>query len=213
MTAQQHAKRHRIAGQSGSAKPSPTTRPARQRAAGNRVLLVLATLLAGSGLVRIGDGVGRAMAEQPVTPATATPPESAPDAPAALIAALKAREAKIAEAERRMGNREAALQIANTRIDERLKELADAEAKLASTVAVADSAAENDIGKLVSVYENMKPKDAAPLFQEMNPDFAAGFLSRMRPESAAAIMAGIDPQKAYMISVVLAGRNANAPKN
>ncbi|MEZ5673973.1 MAG: hypothetical protein R3D81_01625 [Thalassovita sp.] len=79
-------------------------------------------------------------------------------------------------------------------------------------MAVADQAAERDIGTLVAVYENMKPKDAAPLFEEMDPNFAAGFLSRMKPEAAAGIMAGLSPNVAYTISVVLAGRNAEAPK-
>lgn len=213
MTRSKNEIRHRVPGQIPNRASLPRARSAVRRGNGNRVLLVITTLLAASGLIRIGEGVNRAMAEQPAMPVSTAPQEPSPDAPAALIAALKAREVKIAEAEKRIGDREAALQIANTRIDERLKELAAAEEKLSSTVAIADSAAEADIGKLVSVYENMKPKDAAPLFQEMNPDFAAGFLSRMRPESAAAIMAGIDPQKAYMISVVLAGRNANAPKN
>jgi flagellar motility protein MotE (MotC chaperone) len=46
----------------------------------------------------------------------------------------------------------------------------------------------------------------------MDPDFAAGFLGRMRPAAAAGIMAGLSPQKAYTISVLLAGRNAQAPK-
>jgi len=34
----------------------------------------------------------------------------------------------------------------------------------------------------------------------------------MRPEAAAAIMAGLTPQAAHTFSVVLAGRNANVPK-
>ena len=46
----------------------------------------------------------------------------------------------------------------------------------------------------------------------MEPDFAAGFLGRMRPDAAAAVMAGLTPETAYSISVILAGRNATAPK-
>ena len=86
-----------------------------------------------------------------------------------------------------------------------------AEAKLASTLALADNAAENDLARMTSVYENMKPKEAAALFEEMSPDFAAGFLGRMRPDAAAAIMAGLSAPTAYTVSVVLAGRNASAP--
>ena len=63
------------------------------------------------------------------------------------------------------------------------------------------------------IHENMKPKDAAALFEEMAPEFAAGFLGRMRPDAAGAVMAGLDPKTAYTISVLLAGRNADVPKN
>jgi flagellar motility protein MotE (MotC chaperone) len=59
----------------------------------------------------------------------------------------------------------------------------------------------------------MKPKDAAALFEEMDPGFAAGFLGRMRAVAAASVMAGLSPQTAYSVSVIMAGRNANAPKN
>ena len=78
-------------------------------------------------------------------------------------------------------------------------------------LAVAEKAAEGDLSRLTSVYEAMKPKDAAALFEAMEPEFAAGFLGRMRPDAAAGIMTGLSPETAYMISVVLAGRNARAP--
>ena len=80
------------------------------------------------------------------------------------------------------------------------------------TVAVADQAAEADVARLVTLYESMKPKEAAPVFEAMAPDFAAGFLARMRPDSAAQVLAGLKPETAYAISLLMAGRNANAPK-
>ena len=49
--------------------------------------------------------------------------------------------------------------------------------------------------------------------EEMEPSFAAGFLARMRSDVAAGIMAGLKPETAYTISVILAGRNAKAPKS
>ena len=57
----------------------------------------------------------------------------------------------------------------------------------------------------------MNAKQAAALFEEMDPDFAAGFLGLLEPEKAAEILAGVSPSKAYALSVIVAGRNANAP--
>jgi flagellar motility protein MotE (MotC chaperone) len=89
--------------------------------------------------------------------------------------------------------------------------LKEAETSLTATMALASSAAEDDLTQLTAVYENMKPKEAAQVFAAMDPKFAAGFLGRMRTDAAAAIMAGLEPDTAYAISVLLAGRNAAAP--
>lgn len=68
-------------------------------------------------------------------------------------------------------------------------------------------AAESDLDRLVSVYEAMKPKDAAGLFETMDPQFAAGFLNRMQPQLAAQVLSGVSPEFAYAVSVLIAGRN------
>ncbi len=47
----------------------------------------------------------------------------------------------------------------------------------------------------------------------MNSEFAAGFLGRMNPQAAAGIMSNLSTEAGYAISVVLAGRNALAPKD
>lgn len=194
------------------AEPQAEPRPQR------RSLVFVAVLLFASGALRIGDGAGRAWAEvsaQPAAEAVTAPAtgSAAGDMPAALLAALKDREAKLLEREAKLDDREASLAQARTLAEQRMNELAAQEKALAKTLTIADDAAEGDVARLVAVYETMKPKDAVPLFAVMDADFAAGFLARMKPEPAAAILAGLDPKIAYTISAVLAGRNARAPKN
>ena len=104
-----------------------------------------------------------------------------------------------------------ALRSAEQQIEDKLAALQQAEAALSATIARADTAAETDLAQLTTVYENMKPKEAADLFAQMPPRFAAGFLGMMRPDAAALIMTELDPEIAYSFSVVLAGRNANVP--
>ncbi|WP_425097625.1 MotE family protein [Tropicibacter sp. S64] len=129
-----------------------------------------------------------------------------------LIEALNKREARVKQREQDIDVRMQALSLAEQEIDRKLAELEAAERKLRDTLALAQTAAEDDLTRLTDVYANMKPKQAAALFEEMDPEFAAGFLARMRSDAAAAIMAGLTPNAAYTISVVLAGRNANVPK-
>lgn len=192
-------------------------KPRRQRRGGRGALFVIAILLGGSGLIRIGTGAGHALANADraeTTEAAQTGPVCEPDAGAlAMLEDLRAREARLAEREAQVEDRSQALSLAKAEIDEKIAALVAAEEKLSATLTLADQAADEDVARLVAVYEKMKPKDAASLFGEMDPDFAAGFLARMRPDAAAAVMAGLDPKAAYTISVLLAGRNANAPRN
>ena len=128
-----------------------------------------------------------------------------------LLAAIQRREAQLAEREAYIDRRMQTLAVAEQRVQEQMAALTDAEEKLAATLALADSATEQDVSRLTEVYQRMKPDEAAGIFETMDIQFAAGFFSRMRPESSAAIMAHLPAELAYSISVVMAGRNANAP--
>ncbi|SLN76562.1 MotE family protein [Roseisalinus antarcticus] len=181
------------------------------------VLFVIAGLLVASGLLRLGGEAGQAIASSAADETGAEVTGLAGCIPreeiSAMLSALDSREARIEERELQFANRMQALRVAEMEIEARLAELQAAESSLAETIAQVDTAAESDLERLVAVYENMKPGDAAALFETMAPEFAAGFVGRMRPDAAAAIMAGLEPNTAYSISVILAGRNANAPRN
>ncbi len=177
-------------------------------------LSVIASLLITSAVVRLGSEVAPAMANE----ATAdTAERNAPDPQMVqtdtLLAALQAREAVLAEREEQLRDRMLALRTAEEEIEEKIQRLEQAEAELSATIAIADSAADSDLAQLTTVYENMKPKEAADLFAQMPPQFAAGFLGMMRPDAAALIMTELEPEVAYSFSVVLAGRNADVPSD
>ncbi len=188
---------------------------------GRGTLLTIAALLLGSAALRIGLEAEAAFAETPDANtggevAAEEDPETfacrGADGFEPLIEALRAREARVAAREAEIEDRMHALSVADAEITRRLEELAAAEAALRETLAQAETAAENDLARLTAVYENMKPAEAAALFETMDPGFAAGFLGRMRPEAAAGVMAGLTPETAYTVSVMLAGRNAGAPR-
>lgn len=191
-------------------KVAPSSQRRRRRPG---VLMVLAGFLLVSAAMRLGSGLDAALAE---AEAQAAPPATvAQDAPDSmqLLESLRIREARLAAQETAMADRVQALALAEQRVADQLAALQQAESALASTLSLADQAAENDLLRLTSVYESMRPREAAALFEEMEPDFAAGFLARMRPEAAAEVMAGMAPRAAYAISVILAGRNARVPRD
>lgn len=186
-------------------------------------ILLISSLLVASAGIRIFTSAEAAIAEigasdKLLLPST-TKGSAAPEADAnrdemnSLLTALRNREALVAKREADLDMRNKALDVAQFEIQRRLDALEAAEKRLEATLTVAQTASEDDLARLTSVYENMKPKDAAALFEEMEPEFAAGFIARMRPDSAAKVMSGLNPQAAYSISVMLAGRNASAPKS
>jgi flagellar motility protein MotE (MotC chaperone) len=181
------------------------------RRAGRGALFIVAMLFATSGALRLGSGVGVALARSEDVPADAPEPLAC-ETPAALAEALSLREDRIAVREAALNDRQAALALADAAIAERMARLEEMETELRATLALADGAAEADIDRLTAVYQAMKPKDAAALFETMSPEFAAGFLGRMTPEAAAAILSGMSSEAAYSLSVIVAGRNAGAPK-
>lgn len=189
-----------------------TTPGPRKRRRG--MLPALACIFALAAIVRFGDGMGTIFAFASAQNSSGDDAScSADEGTLSLMNALRERERKVANQEGVIADRMRALELADKRVQERLAALTAAEKELAATVTIADKAAEQDVARLVTVYETMKPKEAAPLFAAMSPEFASGFLSRMRPEAAAAIFAHLDPETAYAISVIVAGRNAGAPVN
>lgn len=178
------------------------------------VLGTIALLLAVSGALRVVSMADMARAfgnedNQLPTSAEATPEADTPT----LLDAFRLREERVAERESLLAERETALARAANEIEERLAALTEAEDSLAAMIALANSAATDDLMRLTAVYENMRPQDAAALFENMDASFAAGFLGMMDPALAAAVMGRLTPETAYSISTVIAGRNVSAPRN
>lgn len=180
---------------------------------GRGALLIVSLFLAVSGALRIGSGVGAALANASEATKAAAEEQNCPPTPSALAAALQAKEDAISAREIALENRIAALAVSETAINQRIEEMTAVETELKKTLQIADGAAEADLARLTAVYEAMKPADAAKVFTKMAPEFAAGFLGRMNPGSAAAVLAGMPAEDAYSISVLIAGRNALVPKN
>ena len=186
----------------------------RHKKRGFGTLHVIASLLVVSAVLRLASQADPAMAngalEEPVSGVEVADDAGQIDT---LLAALQAREQRLVEREDQFRNRMQALRSVENQVDEKLAALMLAEDQLSATIALADTAAETDLAQLTTVYENMKPREAADLFAQMPPQFAAGFLGLMRPDAAAMIMTELEPEIAYSFSVVLAGRNATVPTN
>ena len=184
------------------------------------MLLIVCSILMTSAVIRISSSAVLAMVEGSAekTPNVSRPLESKNNRPAAhdrekmneVIQMLNEREEKVKQLEQKVHLKEKILKETAKQIDRRINELTKAEEKLRGTIVQVQTASESDLQKLTTVYESMKPKDAAQIFQAMDANFAAGFFALMQPTTAASIMSELDSDLAYTISAVLAGRNARA---
>lgn len=172
---------------------------------------LLVTLLALSALTRIVSAGLAILPEeeerQKDAPSLLCPPS---EEVALLLEQIARRDAVLQDRETALAEREQDAIVARQEVSASLARLEEAETRLEARMQMSRTASEGDIARLTSVYEGMKPKDAAILFAAMEPGFASGFLGRMRPDAAAAIFGNLPPDSAYALSVHMAGRNANA---
>lgn len=177
------------------------------RRLGGIALIVLCFF--GSAALRLTDD-GWALAEGIGEAATAAAGAPAQDGDA-LLAAIRAREAQLAAEEKRLADRRQTLDVAEAKLKEQLAAFETAQGNLEKTLAMADKAAERDIARMTTVYEAMKPAEAARIFEKMDVSFAAGLLARMRPEAAADVLTGMAPETAYAVTLTIASRNHGVP--
>lgn len=192
------------------------TRKKRVRAV--NVSWVIAGLLVASGVVRFVEGTGAAIAREMANITTGPNLETeiygnciSGDSMDELLQDIEEKNVSLEARRIDLDLREQDIEAGAMLVAAQMDRLAEAESNLAELISLAETAAEGDLSNLTSVYEQMKPKEAAAVFEEMAPEFAAGFLGRMRPDSAARVFAGLTPKTAYSISAILAGRNVNAP--
>lgn len=91
-----------------------------------------------------------------------------------------------------------------------LKALRDAEGagRGAMRQAVSD-----DIDRLVAVYDQMKPAEAAAILSNLPPDFAAEILMRVEPGTGARIIAAVDPGQAAILTTHMGARRVAPAKD
>lgn len=119
---------------------------------------------------------------------------------------LAARREELDRREREMETRDALLQAAEKRIDEKVAELKALKAQIERLVVRYDEAEQAKLQSLVKIYESMKPKDAARIFGELEMDILLDVVERMREQKAAPILAKMDPTRAKAVTAELAQR-------
>ncbi|MCC7045342.1 MAG: hypothetical protein IT562_01395 [Alphaproteobacteria bacterium] len=126
-----------------------------------------------------------------------------------ILQALGDRRRQLDDRERAVEQREAMLKAAEQRITEKVNELKAIQAKLEGALKKQDSEREEQLRRLVKVYENMKPKEAARIFEQLDDGVLIDVAERMKEVKLAPVLAGMEPKKATLVTTELAKRREN----
>ena len=107
---------------------------------------------------------------------------------------------------RQLDEREALIQAAEQRMDQKMAELKALQAMVEDLLKQRSDEEEAELQSLVKMYENMKPKAAARVFEEMDLDVLLDVVERMNERKAAPILALVSPTRAKEITFELANR-------
>ncbi len=166
-----------------------------------------------------GDGAKPAKSEpqKPSDPPKTTDGTSIPvdghaltPAERAILERLQERRQELEARARELDLRENLIKAAEKRLEARVAELKDAEARINEAMNQKDEAEQARFKGIVTMYENMKPKDAAKIFDRLDIKVLLDVAVQINPRKMSDILAQMSPEGAERLTVELA-RRANGP--
>lgn len=124
-----------------------------------------------------------------------------------LATELRDRALRIERYLEMMDAKKAEVAAAEAALVERLTELGAAKNNIQSKRNTSTDAVRSDIDRLVAVYDQMKPAEAAAVLSNLPPDFAAEILMRVQPENGARIIASVEPRQAALLTAQMGARS------
>ncbi|WP_128566533.1 MotE family protein [Methylobacterium crusticola] len=141
----------------------------------------------------------RAAAPEPVSPAER-----------ALLEKLGARRDALQQRNRDLDTREQLIENAERKLEGRINDLKTLEDKGEGTAAKRAEAEAAGLKTIVTMYETMKPKEAARVFDRLNLDVLVPVVLGMNPRKMAEVLAMMQPETAERLTVALAQRARGA---
>ena len=151
-------------------------------------------------------------AKTPIDPPNSTPglmvalDPVAPRGERAILERLSDRRKQLDERNRELEMRENLLKAAEKRVEARVAELKELEARVKGALEQRDQDELKRFKGVVTMYENMKPKDAARIFDRLDLKILVDVSTQMKPATMSAILAQMSPDAAERLTVELANR-------
>jgi flagellar motility protein MotE (MotC chaperone) len=115
-----------------------------------------------------------------------------------LLLDLRARRDELAAREAELAAREQLAAREAEKLDERTREMAALQARLETLEGARQKHDAENWAGLVTVYEQMKPREAAAIFDALDMHVLLNVLDRMQPKKTAAVLAAMAPERARL---------------
>lgn len=155
----------------------------------------------------------KAQNPQPMPDGTQIPVDGRPLSPAerAVLERLAERRTELEARGKELDMRESMILAAEKRLESRVAQLKQLEAQINETARVKDEEESTRIKNIITMYENMKPKDAARVFDRLDLRILFEVASQINPRRMSDIMAQMAPEAAERLTVELASRAKDKP--
>jgi flagellar motility protein MotE (MotC chaperone) len=134
-----------------------------------------------------------------------TRPQSA--AEIAILERLQDRRAELEARAKDLDMRENLLKAAEKRVEARINELKDLEARISNTMQQREDGDAARFKNVVTMYENMKAKEAAKIFDRLDMKILVEVATQISPRRMSDILAQMAPESAQQLTVELAARS------
>ena len=131
----------------------------------------------------------------------------------AILERLQERRLELEKRSRELDIREGLLAEAEKRIEARLAEIKQDQAQLVVAAEKKDEAGAARLKGLVTMYENMKARDAAKIFDRLEMGVLMEVVTQINPRRMADILAQMSPETAERLTVELANRAKTVTKD
>ncbi|MBI1778640.1 MAG: hypothetical protein HYR63_25140 [Proteobacteria bacterium] len=123
-----------------------------------------------------------------------------------LLQNLSARRKEIDQREQEVKAREVLLAATEKRLEGKIGELKEVKGQIEELIRKYNTQQEAEIKRLVTIYEAMKPKEAARVFETLDIKVLLGIIERMRAAKSSPIIAPLAPERAKEITTLIARR-------
>jgi flagellar motility protein MotE (MotC chaperone) len=130
----------------------------------------------------------------------------APRGERAILERLSDRRQQLDARGEELEMRENLLKVAEKRVEAKVAELKELEARVKSSLDQRDKNEVKRFNGIVAMYEGMKPKDAARIFDRLDLNILVEVSTQMKPATMSAILGQMTPEAAERLTVELAHR-------